>query len=428
MKITLDVVAGPHQGTSFEFDQHATFLVGRGPAAHLRLADDRYFSRHHLLLELNPPCCFLRDLSSTNGTIVNSRRVREAYLGDGDIIEGGNTRIKFTVNGENPPSRAVAPATAAAATDQGSANATVMASSQAPSMSATDSPEPSAPRTDLTPQVHGYEFLRKLGRGGMGAVYLVRQQATGRHYALKVIVPESASSDRAMAMFLREISVLSRLDHPRIVRFHEMGLAQGQFYFAMEYVETIDLAAILSAQPARDQIRAACRLVCQVLAGLSHAHERGFVHRDIKPSNLLVGHEGTKLGAKLADFGLAKNFENAGFSGMTRDGQVLGTLAYMAPEQVIDARRATPSVDIYSAAATLYSLLAGRPPHGSRNANELILAILEKLPPPLDRINPSVSRALAGVIERALAIDPRDRYPTARDLRDALSPFAKSAS
>jgi serine/threonine-protein kinase len=295
-------------------------------------------------------------------------------------------------------------------------------------MSATNDREATDTRTELTPRVLGYEFLRKLGQGGMGAVYLVRQRATGRLYALKVIVPESAASEKAMAMFLREISVLSRLDHPRIVRFHEMGLAQGQFYFAMEYVKTIDYAVVLTSRPGPGQIRAACRMVCQVLAGVTHAHKRGFIHRDIKPSNLLVGRDGAKLVAKLGDFGLAKSFENAGFSGMTRDGQALGTLAYMAPEQVVDARRATPSVDIYSAGATLYSLLAGGPPHGSLRSNELILAILEKLPERLDQVNPAVPRELALVIERALALDPSDRYRSAHEFREALLPFVTPTS
>jgi eukaryotic-like serine/threonine-protein kinase len=231
-----------------------------------------------------------------------------------------------------------------------------------------------------------------------------------------------------MALFLREVSVLSRLDHPRIVRFHEMGIAQGQFYFAMEYVETVDFRSILGSHPDRDRIRAACALMCHVLAGLGHAHERGFVHRDIKPSNLLVGREGTKLTVKLADFGLAKSFENAGFSGMTRDGATMGTLAYMAPEQVIDARRATPSVDIYSVGATLYSLVANRPPHDPQQTNELILAILEKEPDPLDRVNPAVPRELALVVSRALALDPADRYLSAVELKEALRPFSKSGS
>ncbi len=428
MKITLDVLSGPHQGARFEFDQHATFLVGRGPSAHLRLADDRHFSRHHFLLEANPPQCYLRDLSSTNGTIVNSRRVQEAYLGHGDIIEGGNTRILFTVQDQSRPSHTVSTATPGAATVGVTPSAAATASSPARCMSKPDGRKSPGVPADLTPRVPGYEFIRKLGQGGMGAVYLARQQPTGRPYALKVIVPESAADEKAMAMFLREVSVLSRLDHPRIVRFHEMGLAQGQFYFAMEYIETIDYASILTPTPGRGHIRAACTLVCQVLAGVSHAHERGFVHRDIKPSNLLVGREGTKFAAKLADFGLAKSFENAGFSGITRDGQALGTLAYMAPEQVVDARRATPSVDIYSAGATLYSLVAGRPPHGSLQSNDLILAILERVPERLDGVNASVPRELALVVERALALDPAERFPSARELREALLPFAKPAS
>ncbi|QEH35215.1 Serine/threonine-protein kinase PrkC [Aquisphaera giovannonii] len=425
MKVVLDVLTGPHQGTRFEFDRHATFLVGRAAGAHLRLADDRYFSRHHFLMEMNPPRCYLRDLGSTNGTLVNDRRVREAYLGDGDLIEGGMTRIRLTLPDGPPPAAAPPPATdGPPPTTDGPAPA---ASATGPAPTASKSrPAPAGDaRADAVPPVHGYEVVRKLGQGGMGAVYLARQQATGRHYALKFIVPESASSDRAMALFLREVSVLSRLDHPRIVRFHEMGIAQGQFYFAMEYVPTVDHRSILGASPGRDRIRAACLLMCHVLAGVGHAHERGFVHRDIKPSNILVGLEGAKWSVKLADFGLAKSFENAGFSGMTRDGAAVGTLSYMAPEQVIDARRATPSVDVYSIGATLYSLIADRPPHDPRLADELILAILEREPEPLDRLNPAVPRELARIVAQALAIDPADRFATAADLRAALRPFAK---
>jgi eukaryotic-like serine/threonine-protein kinase len=428
MKIVLEVLSGPHQGACFQFDTHATFLVGRGPAAHLRLSDDRHFSRHHFLLELSPPHCFLRDLSSTNGTAVNRRRVREAYLDQNDIIEGGSTRIRFTVQGESHTAQPVAPPRAGATTEGLAPSADATGSCPAPVVSESVEPTSANTKNDLSPRVQGYEVVRKLGQGGMGAVYLARQLATGRFHALKVIVPASAASEKAMALFLREVSVLSRLDHPRIVRFHEMGLAQGQFYFAMEYIETIDYRLTLTPNPGRDRIRSACAIMRQVLGGLSHAHERGFVHRDIKPSNLLVGREGTKFAAKLADFGLAKNFENAGFSGMTRDGATLGTLAYMAPEQVVDARRATPSVDIYSAGATLYSLIAGRPPHDSLQANDLILAILEGDPEPLDRVNPAVSAELARVVKRALAIDPIERFSSAQDLREALKPFVKPES
>jgi eukaryotic-like serine/threonine-protein kinase len=207
-----------------------------------------------------------------------------------------------------------------------------------------------------------------------------------------------------------------------------MGLAQGQFYFAMEYVETVDYRAILGSNPGRDQLGVACALLCQVLAGLGHAHERRICPPRHQARQPAVRPRCPTLGAKLAHFGLAKSFENAGFSGMTRDGATMGTLAYMAPEQVIDARRATPSVDIYSVGATLYSLLAGRPPHDPKQTNELILAILEQEPEPIDRINPAVPRALALLVSRALAIDPADRHRSADDLREALQSFANGVS
>jgi hypothetical protein len=184
MKITLDVLSGPHEGARFEFDQHATFLVGRGPAAHLRLAEDRYFSRHHFLMEMNPPRSYLRDLSSTNGTLVNGRRVREAYLDEGDLIEGGMTRIRLTVQDGSPP-----PVAPACTTDGEISPPTATASVPVPTMSRSEPRPPAAARADLVPLVHGYEVIRKLGQGAMGAVYLARQQSTGRHFALKVHRP-----------------------------------------------------------------------------------------------------------------------------------------------------------------------------------------------------------------------------------------------
>src|SRR5262249_11494370 len=153
---------GPHQGARFEFDRHDTFLVGRAPTAHLQLLDDAYFSRHHLLLEFNPPRCYLRDLGSSNGTSVNGQKVAECFLRDGDVISGGKTRMRLSLVGAAPEPAAEAPA----ATDPGA-----------------------------VPPIPGYEVLRPLGRGGMGAVYLVRRQADGDLCALKLILPEAAADD-----------------------------------------------------------------------------------------------------------------------------------------------------------------------------------------------------------------------------------------
>jgi serine/threonine-protein kinase len=259
----------------------------------------------------------------------------------------------------------------------------------------------------------------------MGVVYLARRLGTSQPCALKVILPEVAAGELAMRRFLREVSVLSRLEHPRIVKFHEMDVAGGQFFFAMEYVETVDLEQVLSAYPEATRTQALCGLACHALEGLAHAHARGFVHRDVKPSNLLVSASGHRLRVKLADFGLAKKFESSGLSAMTHEGQVVGTIAFMAPEQVASARRAQPGCDVYSLGATLYYLLARQHPYDFFSRKDNLAVILEDPPIPLAERRPGVPAGLSAVLLRSLAKDPRDRFASAEDFRQALLPYAR---
>jgi serine/threonine-protein kinase len=407
-KIVLEVTAGPHQGARFEFDRHDTFLVGRAPTANLQLLDDAYFSRHHFLLEFNPPRCYLRDLGSSNGTLVNGQKVTECFLRDGDVISGGKTCVRVTLVG--------APLT------PGPAGEPTRTVSGAVRESPGDTPAPSGA------VVPGYEVVRPLGRGGMGIVYLARHHATGELRAVKLILPEAAADERALQRFLREVRVLSRLDHPRIVRFREMGLADSQFFFAMDYVETIDLEERLAGFPEAGRTRVLCALTCQVLEGLGYAHGQGFIHRDIKPANILVGERDRKWYARLADFGLAKNFESAGLSGMTHDGHLLGTLPFMAPEQILNARAARPAVDLYSVGATLYHLLSGRSHYDFGKRKDRLAVILEDPAVPLTQVCPAVPPALAEVVHRALAKDPADRFPDAEAMRQALLPHSRAAT
>jgi serine/threonine-protein kinase len=409
--LKLEVVAGPHRGIRLEFDQRATLLVGRGDDAGLQLLDDPFFSRHHLRLEIDPPNCRLRDLQSSNGTLVNGRRVLDCFLSDGDVISGGQTRIVY--------SRVIEPTTT-----QGVA--TVSPGPTVEHKAATTSPAgPEIAEVSPLLRPPGYEIMRTIAEHGMGIVYLARRRSTGQEVALKVILPASAASPTAQSRFLREVSVLSRLDHRRIVRFHEIGLAQGQFYFAMEYVPTIDLMALLDQLELADRVRLACGLVCQALEGLEYAHSLGFVHRDVKPSNLLVSREESKVCAKLSDFGLAKSFEQAGFSGLTHDDQVVGTIAFMAPEQALAARYARPSVDIYASGATLYYLLTGQVPHEFGDGRDRLTVIRQDEPVPLERRCADLPAGLAEVVHRALAKEPPDRFPTANALHGALLSFAR---
>ena len=291
-RVVLEVIAGPHAGQCLEYEQHDTLLVGRGSLAKLRLAKDPHFSRNHFLLEVNPPDVLVRDLGSRNGTFVNGRKVQQCRLQRGDVLSGGQTQVRFTLLGEQDdivttdlPAPAgpaecstLPPATPARPLDNSSTPVAHGAGT--------------GPRAALL-ALPGFDVVRKLGQGGMGIVHLARRQANGELVAIKVVVPESAANDRAVNLFFREVRILSQLQHPHIVDFREMGLHLGQVFFVMEYVETIDWTVLTQGLPAAERVRMACAVFCQMLEGLYHAHQRGFVHRDVKPSNILLARPGT---------------------------------------------------------------------------------------------------------------------------------------
>ncbi|MFS8085101.1 MAG: protein kinase domain-containing protein, partial [Acidobacteriota bacterium] len=350
MRVTLRVLAGPYTGREFTFEQHDTFLIGRSESAHLYLPEDRFFSRHHCLLEIAPPRCFLRDLGSTNGTFVNGQRVPEAFLRSGDKIQGGQTVLEVDVAVEQP--------------------VTVAGSSEAPTLQRPsivfvecgncgrrESTEATAANEQFTflcedcreelrrqpAPIPGYEFIRVLGRGGMGCVTLARDEKTDRSVAIKTLLPEVAVTDQALRRFMREIEVAAALQHPNIVRFLESGTNNGAVYLVSEYVEGSDAARLADDQGGRLPYAQAIEIANQALDGLSYAHEKGYIHRDIKESNILISGKAPNIVAKLTDFGLAKSFTQAGMSGITMAGDMAGTFAYMPPEQIKDFRNVRPT-------------------------------------------------------------------------------------
>lgn len=410
LRVALDVIDGPHRGARFEFDRHATFLVGRGSRSHLCLRDDLHFSRHHLRIEVCPPQCLLVDLGSRNGTFVNEMPVTEALLQNGDVISGGKTRIQVTITGNGGQTTSATEATV------------LVSREDAPIRVSAGEAVPGRKRLALQP-LPGYELLESLGEGSMGVVYRAEQKATGRQVAVKLIIPRQTAAGNATQLFIREASVMARLDHPHIVRCFEFGFAAGQFFLVMERVPTVSLESVLKGRSAAASIRIPCAITCKVLNALEYAHRLSVVHRDIKPDNVLLTRSGQKLDAKLADFGLAKNFENAGFSELTREGDIRGTMAYMPPEQVVDCRYARPAADIYSVGATLYRFLTGEYPidFGSRNK---LAAILEDEPVPIRDRRKDVPEGLSAIVHRALAKDPGERYQSAEEFERALRLFA----
>jgi serine/threonine-protein kinase len=439
MRVILEAVQGPRAGRAFVFDHHDTFIVGRSRLVHCPIPEDQALSRDHFLIEINPPRCELRDLGSTNGTFVNGGRTSQARLRSGDRIAAGSS--VFVVRVEDHGERAAGSGAGGQSVPASSLGRItvrcVMCGREAPpnieiaraSASDTGSTihwlcDPCRAVAARTPQpVSHYTTLRELGRGSMGVVYQARHNLTGRMVALKLIVPESAAARSAVDRFLREMSVISQLKHPHIVEWLEQGITRGQFWFAMEYVDGRNLEEMVAEHGGRYPIQQACRLASQVLKGLEHAHGLGFVHRDIKPENILVGRSPQRLIAKISDFGLAKSYRSLGFSGLTFSGEMRGTIPYMPPEQVLDFKSVTPAGDLYSTTATLYYLICGQFIYDDIEGGDIIRILLEEPPVPIRHRRSDVPLGLAKVLERGLARQPSDRYPSAAELRIALRPF-----
>ncbi len=258
----------------------------------------------------------------------------------------------------------------------------------------------------------------------MGVVYLAIRDSDGSRIALKTIKPQGKTTEADIQRFLREASILSELDHPHIVAFRERGENAGLLYFAMEYVPGVDASQLQKDHGGPLAPPRAVRIISQLLQALEYAHTKGFVHRDIKPANILVDTEAGRETVQLSDFGLARVYQTSKMSGLTMKGDLGGTFAFMAPEQVTDLRDARPPVDQYSAGATLYKLLTDRyiydmPSHYTAQ----IQTILFNDPIPILSRRPNLPQGLAEVIHRSLARDPNARFKDVREMRRALMAF-----
>jgi eukaryotic-like serine/threonine-protein kinase len=260
-----------------------------------------------------------------------------------------------------------------------------------------------------------YRLEGRLGFGGMSTVHLATDVRLERQVAVKLLAEHLAEDPTFVSRFQREAQAAARLVHPNIVQVFDSGQDEttGQYFIVMEYIEGVSCAEIL-----RDdgwmEVDEALAIIDQACEGLHYAHRHGVVHRDVKPGNLLRSQEGR---VKLADFGIAKATEQ---SSITQVGSVLGTAAYLAPEQA-RGEEAGPRADLYALGVVTYQLISGRLPYEATSLTELALKQQQEEPPMLDTLVAAVNPALAEAVAIALALDPRDRYQTAREMGRALS-------
>ena len=499
MRVTLSVTEGPHQGRQFSFSDHQTFLVGRSKRCHFQLPkDDKYFSRVHFMIEVNPPQVALTDMDSRNKTFVNGKEASRVNLKNGDEIRAGRTVIQVAVAPTPappvPPPPPVAAPKATRPTVPVVPTAAInpiapivptvpfppivpaapaqpiapVASPLPPPLPVTMEKPPSvvvlipewfngpsqmiqlgpgccptcglplpegpekicphciATSAKMTQTIPGYRIVRELGRGSMGIVSLALREADGKAYAMKTIIPSVSANQAVIDRFLREAHILRQLQHPYIVGLRDEGEIDGMLYFAMDYVHGTDASRLLKREGPLD-IKRALRLVCPMLEALGHAHERKFVHRDVKPSNLLVSEGTGPEVVRLADFGLARVYQASEMSGLTFNGDIGGTVAFMPPEQITEYRDAKPPADQYAAAASLYNLLTNKYVYDLPEGDfpkQLRLILNEDTVPILKRRR-DIPKAMSGAIHRALAREPEDRFPTAIAFREALRPFER---
>src|ERR1700685_52588 len=267
-----------------------------------------------------------------------------------------------------------------------------------------------------------YRLDSRLGFGGMSTVHLAFALRLERQVAVKLLAEHLADDPAFVSRFQREAQAAARLIHPTIVEVFDWGRDEGsgQYFIVMEYIEGQSCAEIL-----RDdgwvEVEEALSIIEQACEGLHYAHHHGVVHRDVKPGNLLRSRDGE---VKLADFGIAKATEQ---SSITQVGSVLGTAAYLAPEQA-RGEEAGPRADLYALGVVTYQLISGRLPYEAASLTELALKQQQEEPPMLDTLVAAVRPELAEAVAIALALDPRDRYQTAREMGSAIDDGSRGIS
>lgn len=286
-------------------------------------------------------------------------------------------------------------------------------------------PEPEADDRRIGQLVDGkYQILRRLACGGMGSVYEARHTVVGRHFALKFLHEHYAQKSCMVQRFLREAQAAGSIASEHIIGVLDYGTTDGTPYLVMELVRGQDMRELLGESPRLPPLRAV-RIIIDACRGLELAHERGLVHRDLKPANICITRrsDGREI-AKVIDFGVAKLRDGTDLS---EEGTLIGTVGYMAPEQLTDQKEVDARADIYALGVILYQALAGRPPHVC-NRSELLYRIVSVDPRPLDELCSALPAGLSDVVHRALYRNKERRYASAREFAQALEKYARDGA
>lgn len=461
-KVTIDVSNTKGKKRVFSYEDHDTFMVGRMDDCHVCIEDDGYLSRHHFILEVNPPNARLQDLGSLNGTYINGKKVggrnanetpEEAIarykfpwvdLKSGDVISTGDTRFTLIIQspdlntspvrcqkcGRNVSTEigAARGGTYVCENCQKSAEASPFELLQQ-FLDETHAARVSSRRDDFIPFKQGFrgneiinfsdcDIVKVLGAGVFGAAYLINHRPTGKQAVLKLMLPKTAASAAVQEQFLEETKEAYLLKHHNLVEFFQSGCRNGIFYFIMEYCNLGNLESLRRGGTV--QLNILVLSILQVLEALTIAHSEGHVHRDLKPQNILLHSDNKSLITRVTDFGLSKSFIRNGLSGMTVTGASTGSYPYMPREQVVDFKYARPETDIWALGATMYNLMTGEFPRQFSDNKDPLDVILNGDIIPIRSRDSSIPVEIAEIVDHAVKNDPTERYQHAGEMLSAL--------
>jgi len=484
MDITLKLIDGPETGRICTFTQPDVFMIGRAKEAHMCIKDDPYISRRQCLIEISPPQCLITNLSEKNPTLVNNETFDTVTLRDGDIVEVGYSRFQVSI-ADDVFSRKVICESCSREMElmpdeeemplcPECLYQSMMKSDEIPveemlqitcacgrDLTLEANSDGRARELDGTVQYacdkclpfsgpeaghnfEDYRIIKKLGKGGMGSVYLVFHPPTCRILVLKLIT--NLTNLPMIKRFQREIYLLKRLNHGNLIRYVESSLGKDEPYLLMSYASEGNLNRQMNKQ-GPFSIHEAVNIVTDVLDGLVYIHDQGIVHRDIKPENILLHKTDDTLSAQITDFGIAKKFTEAGGTILTNSNFTMGSPFFMPPEQIVNFKTVREPGDVFATGVTLYYMITGKLPISypspwearnfiiendieSRNYNTVIkkmgfsgnpcLAMLiQDLIPVQDRLS-DIPDALAKVVDKSIQKDVSNRYQSASEFRSDL--------
>jgi eukaryotic-like serine/threonine-protein kinase len=484
MDVTLKLIDGPEAGRVFSFTKPDVFLIGRIKDAHICINKDPYVSRRQCLIEISPPRCLITNLSDKNPTLVNNETFDTVTLRSGDIVEVGYSRFQISISDDIFSRRVIC--------ETCSREMELMPDEEGMSMcpacmyenmirSDTPSPDEMLQITcvcgrDLTLEANSdgraqelegtvqyacdqclpfsgpeaghtfesYRVIKKLGKGGMGSVYLVYQPATCRILVLKLIT--NLTNLPMIKRFQREIFLLQRLHHDHLVRYVESSLGKEEPYLLMSFASEGNLNRPMYKQ-GPFPVHEAVNIIIDVLDGLIYIHAQGIVHRDIKPENILLHEANGTVSAQITDFGIAKKFTEAGGTILTNSNFTMGSPFFMPPEQIVNFKDVREPGDVFSTGITLYYMLTGKLPINypsplearnyiiennieSTNYNNVIremgfsgnpcLAMLIQELIPIKERMPNIPDSLASVVDKSIRKEVSERYQSAGEFRTEL--------